>query len=223
MVMTCGASSERSHPVRRTALVAALLVGVSLSGCGGSGGSGGSAGSTKPADITSKAIALEDLPDGWAEDNSKNDDDSTIDCLKSIDENKRLDDATIGEADVSYMKGTGIPSLEQLLAQEDTPAHAAKGAAEIARVLDGCGSFKVNEDGTKLEGQIGRVKLPPIDGVDRQDNFQMTATAEGVSASAALIVATKGAYVTFLVWIDLGDVDPDAVIDVASTAIAKLG
>lgn len=50
------------------------------------------------------------------------------------------------------------------------------------------------EDGLTFELQIGRVRFDGVNGLDRQESLQLTATPDGVSASAALLPLQQGLY-----------------------------
>lgn len=209
-------------------VVLATLLALSVSACGSDDQSDSSTGedttTTEVADLTGKALALDDLPAGWAEDNSDDDNDSDGPaCLEPLDDAEGFENEEVGEAEVSYMEGSGIPTLEQNLVEVTDEAVATEAMDIISSVLDGCGEFEdTTDDGQTFEGQIGRVQLDPVEGADRQENFQLTATTDGVSVSAALLLLQQGPYINFIVWVDMGSFDPAAVDEVATTAMAKL-
>lgn len=212
-------------PIVRAGLAAALLL--TFIACGGdSGNDDGPSGSGSPdiADITDRALALADLPTGWAEDNSddEDDDDNTLDCLRLIEDEENNAGVT-GRAKVVYMEGAGVPSLTQIVAQFDAADSAAVAAETFDGILDACGSFEEEtDDGEPFEGQIGQVSFPDVPGVDSQATYQLTGTTSGITVTAAVLLLQVDDYVTFLNWIDLGSFDADAVLDVATTAVEKL-
>ncbi|WCO68683.1 hypothetical protein PO878_08070 [Iamia majanohamensis] len=180
-------------------------------------------GEEEPEDLTDLALALDDLPAGWAENNSEGDDSDPVECLEPLDDNDDLEGTQTGEAEVAYMRGTGVPQLDQLLVELPDDAEASEALDLIAGVIEECGEFEESDDdGEAITGQIGRVQLDPIEGAERQETFQLTATTQGINVSAAMVLLQKGPYLTFLVLTDTGSFDPAEAAEFATTAVDKL-
>lgn len=208
--------------------VVALTLALVVSACsaGGSEGSGDGASDgsdAQVADITDRALALEDLPTGWAEDNSDDDDDDDDDPLECLEEAEgSFDDGLIGEAEVAYVDGATAPQLNQNLAQFASASAASDAMAILDGVFDGCGSFTYEQDGQEITGQIGKVSLPDVTGADDQANYQMTMEAEGFTFSAGILLLAKDEYLTMLILLDLGSFDADQLVEFGSIAVDKL-
>jgi hypothetical protein len=198
------------------AIATALVVVLAACGVSGNGGDG-----DEPADITDKALALDDLPTGWAEDNSDDDSDSpALDCMEDAE---RAVQDPVGSAEVSYVQGSAVPQLRQLLAEFERPEAASAAVDALDRAYDGCGEFEFESDGDTVKGQIGKVSLPDVAGADDQVSYQLTAESEGFGLAAGILVASRGRYVTMLVLLDIGSFDADQLVELGELALGKLG
>ena len=124
---------------------------------------------------------------------------------------------------MSYVEGTTVPQLLQLLVEFKSPDVAATAVAALDKALDGCGAFEFKEDGDTVKGQIGKVSLPDVAGADEQINYQMTIRSEGFGLAAGILVVSKGDYATMLALVDLGSFDTDQLVELGELARGKLG
>jgi hypothetical protein len=187
----------------------------------------------EPADLTDLALSLDDMPPGWVQEQAGGDEgdadggDEVADmegnseaCLDEIG----ADLESVGEARVEFSAEGGIPTLEQRLGELEDPDLVASAFAEMEEALADCTEIEsTTVDGETFTMRVEPLVLPTIAGADDQLGVQIQMQARGYDVAGASVMVTKGTYATSLTLTDLGAFDQALLVELAETALAKLG
>jgi hypothetical protein len=167
--------------------------------------------------VKSQLLTVEDLPAGWAVDNSGNDSSaSTPACVRHLKDIMETDE----HADADFVKGDPFPALNQGLGRFATSADAVKAFTQGSAVLDGCKDISFTSGGEKITGSIGPMSLPTFG--ERSRAWRVDLSAQGITVGMFILMVQKGAEIQALVYGDFGTPDVDEFTTLAKTAVDKM-
>jgi hypothetical protein len=141
------------------------------------------------AELQSRLVTTNDLPQGWSVDPSASNSNSNGDlpeCLKAVEVPN--DPRPTAEAD--FVRGEDFPTFsEELEAYAD--GEVAPELDRAIKTVDGCGPFQFTSDGVDFSGSITRNASFPTFG-DQSAAWQMTFQAGGYSFHFAIVFVRQG-------------------------------
>jgi hypothetical protein len=202
---------------------------VALAACGGGSGTNRSsqAPSTTVVDQAGSAGALvpqlltvTDLPAGWsAETTGPASDLGLPACFRSTPSS-----GAPNEVEARFRQGSGLPTLQEVLAGYGNVAAATAGFRSLDARLGSCGELQFAAAGYTFTGRVEPVTGPPVG--DQHRAYQAALATAGTGAATTttfdFLLARKGATVLVLVYAAVG-VPPAATLDgLAARAAAKV-
>ncbi len=219
----------------KAGLASLVILGVSLSACGGSVASSASSKTaksgasdttqeavtttTKAIDANSLLLSVSDLPSGWSVDNSSQSNTNGScysDPLKQIHSNSY--------AHIDFSKGGGLPELAEEVGVFSSGVQAFK---EVTTTLDACKTFTesfqgqgTSGSGTQTaKGTMGEMSSPKYG--DQSTAYDATISADGISLNQGFVLVRKGDTLYLVALGDIGSLDTSTLEKIVSLAISK--
>lgn len=197
----------------RRIIALAFAAGLVLAGCGGDDGGGAAVERPEASDdLEAMALTLEDLPSGWAVDDSDSDGDSPIECTNET----RALMADQPLVTVGFVGDGDRPLLQQQL------VGSADRLDQVVEIFDGCGSFAFTFEGSDVEGSVDRLGLDGPEGADDAHSWLVTLTVDGLALEGITSVSSHGDVLMSLTYLDLTSADPTEFGELADLAAGKL-
>ncbi|HEY7007755.1 MAG TPA: hypothetical protein VH395_02375 [Jatrophihabitantaceae bacterium] len=168
--------------------------------------------------VKAQLLTVDDLPAGWAADNSSDSDDSGPEppCLKTM---KAAEKAT-EDAEADFVQGTDFPILQEQLGYFGSQATALRDYAVAVATLNRCRDFSFTSEGHKFTGTIGRLSFPKLG--QRSAAWRLRLTAEGLTFGIDLLIVQKGPELNLMLYGSPGTPDTAAFAAIAGKAVAKM-
>jgi hypothetical protein len=172
--------------------------------------------SVHPRDLKSQLLSVAEVPVGWAVDNSsdKSDDSDTPPCFKHVKSTLHTSD----RAEVRFVKGTDLPTLQQSLGYFGSSAAGTYQAG--AAVINSCKDISFTNGGHRISGSIGALSFPKLG--QQSSAWQFVLSTEGVTFGIDVVLVQKGSELTELIYADIGTPDIDEATLLARKAVAKM-
>ena len=173
--------------------------------------------SAAPRNLKPQLLAVSELPEGWAVDNSAAETGGSVPpCVMTLQAKMH----TADRAEADFVKGTDVPQFQQSIGYYGSSAAALSTFRAATNVLDNCTDFSFTSDGHKYTGSIGQLSFPQLG--DDTEAWQLVLSSEGVTVGLNEVLVHKGSELTSLLYGDLGTPDLTEVEALAREAVAKM-
>ena len=174
--------------------------------------------STPPPDLKTQLLTVQELPTGWAVDNSTSSDSNTRGCDAVKNIGKGQSDS---KAEASFAKGGSLPQFSENLGYFSDKGKADSSYAEGVAALNSCKQLIVKSDGKDVRLTFGRMSLPSKG--DHSQAYACTGVIEGVWFGLYFDVVQMGTELILTSYDDLGTPDVNQFQTLRDKAIAKIG
>jgi hypothetical protein len=170
------------------------------------------------ADVRNQLLSVSELPAGWSVDNSDDsgDDSPAPGCLDGVSKYLKAEHDVRAEADFTQ-GGEGFPALSE---QIGVFTDASASFTAVTAKANSCTTFDFTSDGTKIHATMGQMSFPTLG--DQSSAWSMTASAEGLTLDADIVIGTVGNEMFEFIYEDLGDTDTAFLERWAKTGVAKI-
>jgi hypothetical protein len=169
---------------------------------------------TKP--LADQALAVIDLPTGWAVDNST--DIAATDATGCFGGQAEKRQSTMS-LDVSFKRGSQLPTLDETVNFYGHSNAQSTYRTGIAK-LDACKDISYVENGETIKGTVEALSFPPRG--DESRGYKVVLTVQGVSLTVYVGVIRKSDEIALFAYADLGPADVAEFQRLVTVGVSKL-
>ena len=173
------------------------------------------AGAVTKSQLDSRALSLSNMPTGWSVDNAPDSAGGYHGCLSGLIGLEKPT-KTVQVRKVQYDDQTS-PSFSEYLSAGKSTKDAQALYGRYVHVLNHCTTFSYTDQGTQVKGTVGAMSFPKYG--SESESFAATATADGESAGADVVIFRVGQYVGNLSYQD--SVPDNATAEAFATAAVQ--
>jgi hypothetical protein len=160
-------------------------------------------------------LSVNDLPTGWAVDNSPSSGGGISGCQGFEATNSK----ETSKAQIAFDQSGGLPELEESLGGF-TSADVATLYQQGVTALNACKTFSFQDNGQTIQASLGAMSFPQVGAESKA--YTMSFSVDGINAAFDIVVARKGTTIVVVGLADIGAPDTGQFQALVNTAFDKV-
>jgi len=169
-----------------------------------------------PPSVQSMLLSVNDLPTGWAVDNSPSSSSGAVSGCKGFE---ATNSKATNQAQVDFDQSGGLPELVESLdgfSSADIDTLYQQGVA----ALSACKVFTIPDDGQTVQVSMGAMSFPKVG--DESNAYTLSFTVDNINAAFDIVVARKGTTIAVVGLGGIGAPDSGQFQQFVTTALNKI-